>query len=119
MLPRTIGPTIVGHLPKEVSRITYFILIRGATVSCRVLDVHHRRSPLIQGGLEIPIEISVEMQLTNENSVVIRKYEALVREQYKEPIDGVFEDATDVILKELMSSDEEQTETDSDFEDDV
>ena len=43
---------VVGHLPpKEVSRLVSFILAHGAEVLIKVTD---RRSPLIQGGLEIP-----------------------------------------------------------------
>ena len=43
---------IVGHLPREISRYIHFIILHGATVSVKVVDVNHRRSPLIQGGLE-------------------------------------------------------------------
>ena len=31
-------------------------------MKAKVVDVNHRRSPLIQGGIEIPIEVSVEME---------------------------------------------------------
>ena len=30
-------------------------------MSCQVIDVNYRRSPLIQGGLEIPIQVTVDM----------------------------------------------------------
>ena len=45
--------TMVGHLPREVSRITKFITDRGATVSVMLTGTHYRRSPLVKGGLEI------------------------------------------------------------------
>ena len=39
---------VVGHLPMEISRITKFILQRGARVQTTVTGRHYRRSPLIQ-----------------------------------------------------------------------
>ena len=53
-LPGTLVASVAGHLPREISRCTYFIVIHGAKVSCKVMGVHHRQSPLAQGGLEIP-----------------------------------------------------------------
>ena len=114
-LPGFIAESVVGHIPREVSRITHFIIVHGGRVSCRVTDVHHRRSPLIQGGLEIPAEITVEMDLNEDNVLAMKKYESLVEEYYKEPVDGKFEDATDDILESLKSdNDEDASETDSD-----
>ena len=52
---------IVGHLPMEISRITKFILQRGATVNVEVTGQHYRRSPLVQGGLEVPCRVFVKM----------------------------------------------------------
>ena len=52
LLPGTIRLSVVGHLPREISRFTYYIIIYGARVSCQVTDIHHCRSPLVQGGLE-------------------------------------------------------------------
>ena len=34
---------------------------------CKVVEVNHRRLPLIQGGLEIPIEVTVEMHVSEQN----------------------------------------------------
>ena len=69
-----------------------------------MVDVHHRRSPLVQGGLEIPIELTTEMECSEKNKLCIKQYETLVREKYKEPIDGMFEDATASIFKGLDQS---------------
>ena len=44
---------MVGHLPREISRVTKFYLDRGATMYCELLSDHSRRSPLVQGGFEI------------------------------------------------------------------
>ena len=43
---------IVGHLPMEISRVTKFLLDRGANVSAKLRSTHYRRSPLVQGGIE-------------------------------------------------------------------
>ena len=52
---------IVGHLPMEISRITKFIIDRGAQVAVKIRGRHYRRSPLVQGGLEVPCEIKITM----------------------------------------------------------
>ena len=52
-LPGNLHETVVGHFPKEISRFTYYILLRGVRLSAKVVDTQHRRSPLVQGGLEI------------------------------------------------------------------
>ena len=32
LLPGTIHPSVVGHLPREISRFTYYIIIHGGSV---------------------------------------------------------------------------------------
>ena len=39
---------IVGHLPREISRVTKFCLDRGATMYSELSSNHYRRSPLVQ-----------------------------------------------------------------------
>ena len=43
----------VGHLPMELSRISKFILHRGAKIEVKFCETHYRYSTLVQG-LEIP-----------------------------------------------------------------
>ena len=110
-----IGESTVGHLPKEISRVTRFIMLYGAVVTVKVLDTHHRRSPLVQGGLEIPIQVIVKMECNSQNKDALSRYEALVNQYYKEPVDGKFEDVTATILNDIDSdTDEEADETSSD-----
>ena len=52
-----LADSIIGHLPREISRATRFFLLRGGMVHLKVTDENYRRSPLIQGGLEIPVEV--------------------------------------------------------------
>ena len=110
-LPGTLAvESTVGHLPREISRLTRFIMLHGAIVVVKVLDTHHRRSPLVQGGLEIPIQVIVKMDYSPQNKDALFKYEPLVEQYYKEPVDGKFEDVTDTVLKDLESDADEETE---------
>ena len=76
---------IVGHLPMEISRITKFIEDRGAKVSLKIRGRHYRRSPLVQGGLEVPCDVTITMIGSVVNHLLLRKYETLLNEFYLEP----------------------------------
>ena len=55
---------VVGHLPREISRFTYYIIIHGGkSVSCLGIDVHHRPLLLAHYSLEIPTQVTVTMDL--------------------------------------------------------
>ena len=49
----------VGHVPQEQSSILWYFLSHGGKLTAKVTG-RHRRSPLIQGGLEIPCTFTVE-----------------------------------------------------------
>ena len=70
-------------------------------MSAKVVDTQHRRSPLVQGGLEIPVEVTIAMECSDKNQLYIKKYESLVSEKYKEPVEGRFEAATADILRRI------------------
>ena len=74
MLPGTLVASIVGHIPKEISRYTRYIVKHGASVDAFVLATHHRPSPLIQGGLEVPIKLVVKLTDNEVNSAKLQKY---------------------------------------------
>ena len=63
-----LTPVVVGHLPREISRFTRFFILHGATVKVKVSDTKYRRSPLIRGGLENPVEVEVQMENSSETS---------------------------------------------------
>ena len=72
------------------------------------MDTKHRRSPLVQGGSEIPVKVVIEMEATARNREIIDKYKQLVLTSYKEPDkNGLFDDCTKDILKELQPEEEE------------
>ena len=79
------GSKTVGHLPKEISRATKFLLDRGATISLKFSSGHHRRSPLFQGGLELLCIVTVTMAGTARNHMVLDRYKEIVNRLYCEP----------------------------------
>ena len=56
-----LADSAVGHLPGEISRATRFFLLRGVIFCGKVIGENHRGSPLVQGGLEIPLQGTAEM----------------------------------------------------------
>ena len=110
---------IVGHLPREISRFMYFIIFHGAQIACKVINTHHRRSPLVQGGLEIPIEVTVTMNSSDANKQALARCQNWVELKYKETVDGHFEDATDEILRMLRDTDSDESEDESESSEDT
>ena len=81
-----LGSTIpIGHLPREISRVTKFFMDRGAIITAQLTSEHYRRSPLVQGGLEIPCKVTVTIPGTCANLLVMEKYKQLVDELYVQP----------------------------------
>ena len=50
---------VVGHLPREISRFCKFFCDYGGELSAVMRDPKYRRSPISQGGWEIPITLKV------------------------------------------------------------
>ena len=46
----------------------------GRVAVAEVINTTHRRSPLVQGGLEIPVKVAVEIEATAKNRLIIDKY---------------------------------------------
>ena len=74
-----------GHLPMEISCITKFLIDRGADVTTKLTSTNYRRSPLVQGGIEIPCLITVTMPGTILNQLLMERFKQLVQEKYVEP----------------------------------
>jgi len=53
----------VGHLPMENSRVTKYILDRGARVYAVLTSTNYCVSPLVQGGLEIPCRVEIQRNI--------------------------------------------------------
>ena len=50
------GSCTVGHIPRELSRVLSHFIEHGGEITCQVTG-QRQRSPLIQGGLEIPCSV--------------------------------------------------------------
>ena len=111
----TLAPSIIGHLPKEISRYTRYIIEHGAQFCAFVISTTHRVSPLIQGGLEVPVRVEIKLPYNEVNDSNLKKYKQLVEENYREPVNGKYDDATDKILKDI-GIDDEESEEDRDVE---
>ena len=61
----------------------------------------------MQGGLEIPVQVTAEMDLTERNKAIIEKYKQIVVLDYKE---HRFDDCTKQILKGLEDDDSDTDE---------
>ena len=58
-LPGKMALCVVGHMPREISRYTWFAIEGGANITAQVVSTNAKRSPLTQGGLEIEIKVTV------------------------------------------------------------
>lgn len=76
------------------------------------MDVDQRRSPLIRGKLEIPVEVAVAMPYSDVNKKALEEYGRLVNNHYEEPVDGNFCDCTEDILSAIDNTDKSDTDTD-------
>ena len=52
---------------------------------CRLSSQHYRRSPLVQGGLEIQCEVEIDSRATLLQSKLTARYLDLVKDLYIEP----------------------------------
>ena len=116
MLPGTLVTSIVVHIRKEISRYTRYIVEHGASVDAFVLATHHRPSPLIQEGLEVPIKLVVKLTDNEVNSAKLQIFRKFVDENYRERVDGKFAEDTERILK-LIGAQNAGPEEDDDDED--
>ena len=79
-LPGTLAPSIIRHVPKDISPFTRYIADHGATISAFFILSNHRRSPLIQCGREIPIKLVMKLPVGAETYSNLEKYKQLSRE---------------------------------------
>ena len=69
----------------ELARVTKFLLDRGARVSAKLSSTDYRRSPLVQGGIEIPRIVTVSMPGTIINQLLMERNRNIVETLYAEP----------------------------------
>ena len=91
-----LAPVVVGHIPRELSRYVLYALEKGAKFTGEVLTAKAKRSPLIQGGLEIPIKVNV--QWTDSRNLAVLKQ----RTEVSYPIGTDYTDDSKSILAEIQ-----------------
>ena len=58
--------SVVGHIPRELSRLLSHFLAHGGDISCEVTG-RRQRSPLAQGGLDIPCYVTLRGKKETDN----------------------------------------------------
>ena len=76
---------VVGHLRLRISRFSKFLLDRGTKVTATHSSTHYQRSPLVEGGLEIPCVVNSKLIGTKKNTEISAKYLEIVKTRYTEP----------------------------------
>ena len=76
----------VGHLPRELTRCTAEVIRKGAQVTCKVTsELSRPQSPVGRiVSREIPIEVTVRMDQSQTNELVLQKYKQHVNRYYKD-----------------------------------
>ena len=77
------GMCLVGHIPREISRFCKFFIDYRGKIKAAVVSCQFRRSPLPQGGLEIPLKLSICHADTSNG--VFQKIIDFVNEYYTDP----------------------------------
>ena len=107
------GWIVVGHIPKELSRYVWYSIQEGVKYDVEVYKKKPMPSPLLQGGLEIPIKVSVTWDCLEKLSILVAKVKDV---QY--PITGEYIDSSKDILHDLgVENDEESDDGGSDGDD--
>ena len=76
--------TVVGHLPREISRAAKFLLDLGAQISAILTSTDYQRSSLVQVGLEITCKVIVNLPGTVRNHLLMVRYVEIVKVNYIE-----------------------------------
>ena len=73
MMKGKIGLIVVGYAPRELSQYIWFSIGEGAKFEAEVHKEKPMASPLVQGGLEIPIKVSVTWDEPKKLSILVVK----------------------------------------------
>ena len=87
-LSGTLASSIVGHIPRELSRLIWYTIKNGARITAMVLSAKAKNSPLRQGGLEKPISIKVNW----ENETNLERLKTKVSSHAYSPEDNYLDD---------------------------
>ena len=89
------GHINIEYVKREFNRVTkapaitfilYFLLDRGVKVNITINGIHYRRSPLVQGGIKVPCNLSDSLPgYSSSNHVLLQQYLEIVSDLYLEP----------------------------------
>ena len=119
-MTKTLAASIVGHMPRELSRFIWYVIERGARITATLVFTQAKDSPLVQGGLEIPVIVKVEWE--NEiNLQRLKKKVASLSYSLEEDYVAESKDILEEILKEndcdlFTSNDDDVVETEESTE---
>ena len=74
LLKGRIAPITVGHIPRKLSRHTWYAIEEGAQFEATVHNTKARLSSLVQGELEIAIRVNVVWPLVERLSIYTLKW---------------------------------------------
>ena len=74
-----------GHLPRKMSRASKFFINKRANITATLTSDHYRRSPLVQGGMEVACKVTARFPGTWIYLFLLEKYKKLVEDIYTEP----------------------------------
>ena len=112
-LPGKLSITTVGHIPREISRYFWYALNNGACISGIVSCVKPRSSPLLQGGLEIPISITVRWSIAEALCILKEKVFAcgFLEDNYTEYIDSTKDILQEILIDKDVDENSSESET--------
>ena len=102
ILPGTIFPSSVGHIPMELSQYIWHALQREAVIKGEVTAIKYKPSPVVQGGLEIPIAVTVKWDDKNAIDILRKKVEEV---RYPVGEDDHYTDESKDILNLILNDD--------------
>ena len=82
----------VGHVPREISRFVWYALQHGALIRAKVTDPNPKRSPLVQGGLEIPLEWTISWDDFNKLEILRQKMINIAFDSYTDESSQILRD---------------------------
>ena len=110
-----LAPETIGHIPREIPRHVWYAILEGAKITAIVSDVTPKRSPLVQGGLEIPICVTVEWENIDGLKILKEKVDSV---NFPFGENENYEDSSNKILQDLggLLEDEEGNDDDVDVD---
>ena len=113
-------PDTVGHLPREISRATWFFIGLGGKVIGKVFESKYRPSPIPKGGLEILLKVSFsicdnERRFLNRLRNIIESNYQVNFEEARPINDGI----PTSIVEDFDDDSEEDFLVDDDGDDDI